>query len=102
MGNGKRSDGIQIAAPVGTPGAAARDGVVAYAGTGIPPHGRLVTPKHADGWVTVSGTASSLLGKRRQSGKRGKRLALSWQSRSAPGPGVHFGVLNGREDVEPQ
>src|SRR3546814_6896154 len=66
MGNGKRSDGIQIAAPVGTPVAAAADGVVAYAGTGIPSLGGLVILKHGDGWVTVYGNASSLLVKRGQ------------------------------------
>src|SRR3546814_6359592 len=79
MGNGKLSDGIQIAAPVGTPVAAAADGVVAYAGTGIPSLGGLVILKHGDGWVTVYGNASSLLVKRGQSVKRGQRIALSGQ-----------------------
>src|SRR3546814_19861335 len=101
MGNGKRSDGIQIAAPVGTPVAAAADGVVAYAGTGIPSLGGLVILKHGDGWVTVYGNASSLLVKRGQSVKRGQRIALSGQSGSAPAPGVHFEVRKGRDAVDP-
>src|SRR3546814_4613065 len=97
MGNGKLSDGIQIAAPVGTPVAAAADGVVAYAGTGIPSLGGLVILKHGDGWVTVYGNAPSLLVKRGQSVKRGQRIALSGQSGSAPAPGVHFEVRRSEE-----
>ncbi|MCM8730147.1 peptidoglycan DD-metalloendopeptidase family protein [Hephaestia sp. GCM10023244] len=101
MGSGKRNDGIQIATPVGTPIAAAADGVVAYAGTGIPSLGGLVILKHGDGWVTVYGNASSLLVTRGQSIKRGQRIALSGQSGSAPEPGVHFEVRKGRDAVDP-
>ncbi|HVI98737.1 MAG TPA: M23 family metallopeptidase [Sphingomonas sp.] len=101
MGDGRRNDGIQIAAPVGTPVAAAADGVVAYAGTGIPSLGGLVILKHGDGWVTVYGNASSLLVKRGQSVKRGQRIALSGQTGSAPAPGVHFEVRKGRDPVDP-
>ena len=101
VGDGKRNDGIQIATPIGTPIAAAADGVVAYVGTGIPALGGLVILKHGDGWVTVYGNASKLLVRRGQSIERGQRIALSGDSGSVREPGVHFEVRKGRDPVNP-
>ena len=51
---GLHNDGINIAAPHGAPVAASENGVVAYAGDGLPGFGKLLLLKHSDGWITAS------------------------------------------------
>src|SRR3546814_14657198 len=56
-----RADGINIAAPRGTPVRAAENGVVAYAGEELKGFGKLLLVKHADGWVTAYAHNEALL-----------------------------------------
>lgn len=99
---GKTLNGVKIAAARGTPIRAAADGVVAYAGSGIPTLGGVVILKHGDDWTTVYGHASQLLVQRGQSVKRGQTVALSGASGSAERPEVHFEMRKGRIPVDPQ
>ncbi len=69
--NGTQNDGINIAAPLGTPILAANDGVVAYAGNELRGFGNLVLLKHADGWTTAYAHCESI------AVKRGDRVALA-------------------------
>jgi murein DD-endopeptidase MepM/ murein hydrolase activator NlpD len=52
-GVGRRNDGVDIQAPVGTVVHAAAAGYVVYAGNQVPELGNLVVLKHAEGWVTA-------------------------------------------------
>ncbi len=100
--SGEKVNGVKIAVPLGTPILAAADGVVAYAGSGVPTLGGLVIVRHGDGWTTVYGHASRLLVQRGQSVKRGQTVALSGDSGFAERPEVHFEMRKGRTPVDPQ
>ncbi|MDP1026268.1 LysM peptidoglycan-binding domain-containing M23 family metallopeptidase [Sphingomonas sp. KR1UV-12] len=98
---GERNNGIDVAVPLATPVRAAADGVVAYAGTGIPSLGGLVIVRHGGGWTSVYGYAERLLVTRGQSVKRGQRLALSGESGATNRPALHFELRRGRVPVDP-
>ena len=100
--SGERQNGLNIAAPLGTPIRAAADGVVAYVGSGIASLGGLVIVKHGSNWTTVYGYASRLLVQRGQSVKRGQTIALSGETGSIDRPAVHFELRRGRVPVNPE
>nr|WP_277968322.1 M23 family metallopeptidase [Sphingomonas echinoides] len=100
--SGERYNGVKIAVPRGTPVLAAADGVVAYAGGGIPQLGDVIIIRHGEGWATVYGHASKLLVQRGQSVRRGQTIALSGDSGGAPRPEVHFEMRKGRTPIDPQ
>ena len=99
--SGVRSDGIQIAAPEGTPVLAAADGVVAYVGNSIPSLGGLVIVKHGDGYTTVYGNAKKLLVQRGQSVTRGQEIAVSGETGAVDRPSAHFEIRKGRDPIDP-
>jgi lipoprotein NlpD len=100
--SGEKFNGVNIAVPLGTPILASADGVVAYAGSGVPTLGGLVIVKHGSSWTTVYANASQLLVRRGQAVKRGQTIALSGDSGSASRPEVHFEMRKGRTPVDPQ
>lgn len=98
---GERNDGVKIAVPLKTPVLAAADGVVAYAGSGVPGLGGVVILKHGDRFTTVYGHASKLLVQRGQSVKRGQTIAESGDTGFAERPQLHFEMRQGRAPVDP-
>lgn len=100
--SGERQNGVNIAAPLGTPVRATADGVVAYVGTGIQSLGGLVIVKHGSAWTSVYGYAAKLLVQRGQAVKKGQTLALSGSTGDAQRPAVHFELRRGRTPVDPQ
>jgi lipoprotein NlpD len=100
--SGERYNGVKIAVPRGTPVLAAADGVVAYAGGGIPQLGDVIIIRHGDGWATVYGHASKLLVQRGQAVRRSQTIAMSGDSGGAPRPEVHFEMRKGRTPIDPQ
>lgn len=99
--SGERNDGIKIGVPIGTPVLAAADGVVAYAGSGVPGLGGVVILRHGDRYTTVYGHAKELLVQRGQSVKRGQQIASSGETGYASRPQLHFEVRQGRAPVDP-
>ncbi|WP_242186506.1 M23 family metallopeptidase [Sphingomonas sp. CARO-RG-8B-R24-01] len=99
---GERYNGVKIAVPLGTPVLAAADGVVAYAGSGIPQLGGVIIVRHGDGWATVYGHASKLLVQRGQAVRRGQTIAVSGDTGGAARPEVHFEMRKGRTPIDPQ
>jgi lipoprotein NlpD len=99
--SGERNDGIKIAVPIGTPVLAAADGVVAYAGSGVPGLGGVVILRHGDRYTTVYGHAKELLVQRGQSVKRGQQIARSGETGYAARPQLHFEIRQGRAPVDP-
>ncbi len=100
LGNGRRSNGINIAAPLGTPVLAAADGVVAYVGA-LGSYGGLVLLRHGDGWITAYGNAEELLVTRGQAVKRGQPIARAGETGMANAPQVHFEIRSKRVPVDP-
>jgi murein DD-endopeptidase MepM/ murein hydrolase activator NlpD len=98
---GTHNDGINIAAPAGTPVLAARDGVVAYAGNELRGYGYLILLKHADGWMTAYAHNEKLLVKRGQRVKRGQPIAKVGETGAVSEPQLHFEIRRGTRALDP-
>jgi murein DD-endopeptidase MepM/ murein hydrolase activator NlpD len=100
-GDGRRNDGINIAAEKGDPIRAAADGVIAYAGSAIAVYGGLILIKHGDGWITAYGHAEEILVTRGQAVKRGDIIGHAGATGSVNKPQLHFEIRNKRTPVDP-
>ena len=100
-GKGLHNDGINIAAPRGTPVRAAQNGVVAYYGNELRGFGNLVLIKHAKGYMTAYAHNSSVLVKRGQRVAKGQVIAKVGSSGNVSGPQLHFEIRKGRRAVDP-
>jgi murein DD-endopeptidase MepM/ murein hydrolase activator NlpD len=99
---GEHNDGINIAAPRGSPVRAAENGVVAYAGEELKGFGKLLLVKHADGWVTAYAHNEELLVGAGDRVKRGQTIAKVGSSGHVDRPQLHFEVRRGTRAVDPQ
>ena len=100
-GGGRYNDGINIAAPAGTPVRAAESGVVAYAGNEVRGFGNMLLVKHADGWVTAYAHNQELLVQRGDRVRRGQMIARVGSSGSVDRPQLHFELRRGKQAVDP-
>ena len=98
---GLHNDGINIAAPAGTPVRAAEDGVVSYVGDEIRGYGNLVLLRHADGWVTAYAHNARNLVARGQMVLRGDVIASVGASGGVARPQSHFELRKGTAAVDP-
>ncbi len=98
---GSHNDGINIAAPLGTPVRAADNGVVVYAGNELRGFGNLLLIRHADGWVSAYAHCDALLVKRGDQVKRGQVIGRVGQSGNVSAPQLHFELRKGAEAVDP-
>ncbi len=97
---GRRHDGIDIAAPEGTPVAAAAAGTVIYAGEQAG-YGALVILKHDGGLVTLYAHNSKLLVSEGERVRRGQPIARVGESGRTTGPHLHFEVREGTRPKNP-
>jgi murein DD-endopeptidase len=88
---GRRSphNGVDLAAPVGTPIVSTGDGVVARVGS-HPFAGRYIDINHSGTFETRYLHLSKVLVKRGQRIKRGQKIALTGNSGRSTGPHLHF------------
>jgi murein DD-endopeptidase MepM/ murein hydrolase activator NlpD len=100
-GDGRRNDGINIAAERGAEIHAAADGVVAYAGSAIAVYGGLILIKHGDGWITAYGHAEQILVTRGQKVHQGDVIARAGATGSVNKPQLHFEIRDKRTPVDP-
>lgn len=98
---GLHNDGINIAAPIGTPIRAAENGVVAYAGNELRGFGNMLLIRHADGWMSAYAHADALLVKRGDNVTRGQTIARVGQTGNVSSPQLHFELRRGTEAVDP-
>ncbi len=90
---GRRNDGVNIAAPIGTAVRATRAGEVIYVGNELRGYGNLILIRHDDGYVSAYAHNSRILVKRgafvqqgqeiAESGETGSVACLKYISRSA-------------------
>jgi murein DD-endopeptidase MepM/ murein hydrolase activator NlpD len=99
---GLHNDGINIAAPAGTPVRAAENGVVAYVGNELRGFGNLLLIKHADDWVTAYAHTREVLVDHGQKVRRGQIVARVGQTGSVSRPQLHFEVRKGSKAKDPQ
>ena len=84
-------EGLDIAAPYGTPIVATADGVVTYAGP-LVAYGNVVFLDHGQGFQTFYGHNSSNRVREGQRVRRGETIAFIGTSGNATGPHVHYEV----------
>jgi murein DD-endopeptidase MepM/ murein hydrolase activator NlpD len=99
--NGARNDGINIAAADGAPVRAAENGIVVYAGDGIPGFGRMLLVRHAGGFTTAYAHNSALFVGVGDAVERGQMIAHVGSSGAVAGPQLHFEMRLGRKPVDP-
>lgn len=99
--NGLHNDGINIAAPRGTPVKVAENGVVVYAGSALKGSGNLVLVRHADRWVTAYGHLDSYSVRTGKTLKRGTVLGKVGSTGSVSTAQLHFEVRRGTSAVNP-
>jgi murein DD-endopeptidase MepM/ murein hydrolase activator NlpD len=100
--DGLHNDGINIAAPLGTPVRAAENGVVVYAGNELRGFGNMLLIRHADGFVSAYAHNESLLVKRGDTVTRGQTIARVGASGNVTSPQLHFELRRGTEAVDPR
>jgi lipoprotein NlpD len=91
MRNGAMHEGVDIAAPAGTPIQAADDGAVIYVGR-LHGYGNVVILQHGGGYVTVYAHNQRNLVNVGESVTRGQQIAEMGASGRASGPNLHFEV----------
>jgi len=92
--------GITILGKPKQPIYASADGVVAYAGNGLPGYGHLILLKHPNNMLTAYAFNSSLLAKEGQSVKAGQKIAEMGQLQSGQW-GLHFEMRNRGQVINP-
>jgi murein DD-endopeptidase MepM/ murein hydrolase activator NlpD len=100
--DGLHNDGINIAAPLGTPVRAAENGVVVYAGNELRGFGNMLLVRHADGWVSAYAHNESLLVARGDTVTRGQTIARVGSTGNVPSPQLHFELRRGTDAVNPR
>jgi murein DD-endopeptidase MepM/ murein hydrolase activator NlpD len=97
---GQRHDGIDLAAPEGTPVLAAATGEVVYTGRQSG-YGVIVILRHAPPLVTVYAHNSAVLVKEGDRVEAGTPIARVGQSGHTTGPHLHFEVREGTKPRDP-
>jgi len=97
---GRRHDGIDIAAPEGTPVLAAAAGRVIYAGEQAG-YGALVILKHDDGLVTLYAHNSRVLVSEGERVRSGQPISRVGETGRTTGPHLHFEVREGTRPRNP-
>jgi murein DD-endopeptidase MepM/ murein hydrolase activator NlpD len=98
---GRRNDGMNIAAPVGTPVRAAAAGEVVYRGSELDGYGNLLLIKHDDGFVTAYAHNDVMLVKKGQRVNQGQVIAKVGQTGAASEPQLHFEIRQNLKSVDP-
>ena len=102
VGKGRKNDGINIKAALGTNVKAADKGVVAYAGNELKGFGNLVLIKHDDGYITAYAHTDKIYVKKGQKVLRGEKIATVGKTGGVNSPQLHFEVRAGKKAVNPR
>ena len=94
-------DGIDIAAPAGTPVRAAAAGTVRFAGNEPQDYGRLVVIEHKGGWQSAYGFLGRIAVKKGEEVKAGAHIGLVGHSGEAKGDELHFELRQANKAVDP-
>lgn len=98
---GRNHEGIDLAAPTGTPVFAADDGAVIYADNVLSGYGNMVIVEHSGGLLTAYAHNSVLIVQRGDRVRRGQLIARVGQSGRATSPHLHFEVRVGEVPQDP-
>lgn len=98
---GGRNDGVNIAAPLGTPVRAAADGEVVYRGAELDGYGNLLLVKHRDGFVTAYAHNDVMLVRKGDKVRQGQVIAKVGQTGAVREPQLHFEIRQDLKSVDP-
>ena len=101
-GDGLRNDGINIAAPTGTPVLAAGHGVVVLVAEELAGYGTLVLIRHAGGLITAYAHVGRVLVRKGDTVRRGTTIATVGTSGGVRRPQLHFEVRRGATALDPE
>jgi len=99
--DGKRSEGINLAVPLGTDIQAAEAGRVHYAGDGLKGYGNLILIRHANGWVSAYAHADQMLVKAGEEVRRGQVIGKAGKTGPVAQPQLRFELRKGSQPVDP-
>lgn len=99
--NGKKYDGIDIAAPTGTRISAAAEGEVIYSDSGVKSYGNIVMLKHKQGFITLYAHNKENLVKVGEAVKKGDVIARLGDTGNVSSPRLHFEVRKDRKPRNP-
>ncbi len=99
--DGRRNDGINIAAPAGSIVRAAENGLVVYADEDLAAFGRMLLVRHADGYLSAYAHNDALLVTRGDIVTRGQPIAKVGRSGDVVEPQLHFEIRQGKSPVDP-
>lgn len=99
--NTRRHDGIDVAAPKGTPIRSAAAGKVIFSGWGPGGYGRMIIVKHSKRMLTVYAHNELNLVKKNQKVRKGKIIGKVGRSGKATGNHLHFEVRIDRKPRDP-
>jgi len=99
---GRHNDGVNIAAPAGTPVRAAADGEIVYRGDELDGYGNLLLVKHSDGFVTAYAHTDAMLVRKGQKVHQGQVIAKVGQTGSVSSPQLHFEIRQDLKSVNPR
>ncbi len=99
--SGERNDGINLAAPSGTPVHAAGNGKVIYAGNELEGYGNLILIQHDGDWVSAYAHNSELKVSRGDTVQRGQTIAAVGNTGSVDQPQLHFELRRNSTPVDP-
>lgn len=96
-------EGVDLAAPVGTPVYATESGKIVFAGSRIRGYGKMLVMKHAgSGLLSVYAHLSQYKVKTGQNVKKGQKIALSGKTGRVSGPHLHFEIRRGVVSYDPR
>lgn len=98
---GRRNDGVNIAAPAGTPVRAAAAGEVVYRGSELDGFGNLLLVKHAGGYVTAYAHNDAMLVRKGDQVRQGQVIAKVGQTGDVTTPQLHFEIRRELKAVDP-
>ncbi len=98
---GRRNDGVNIAAPAGTPVRAAAAGEVVYRGSELDGFGNLLLVKHSEGYVTAYAHNDAMLVKKGDRVRKGQVIAKVGDSGAVTSPQLHFEIRQNLKSIDP-
>ena len=99
--DGRRNDGINIAAPAGSLVRAVENGLVVYADEDLAAFGRMLLVRHADGYLSAYAHNDTLLVTRGDVVTRGQPIAKVGRSGDVLEPQLHFEIRQGKNPIDP-
>ena len=98
---GPHNEGINIAAPLGTPVRTIDSGTVAYVGNEVKGYGNLVLVRHANGWISAYAHLDDVTVKKGDTVAAGEVIAKVGDTGIGV-PQLHFELRRGKKPVDPE